>query len=51
MFQKMKDEVSADGQQKPLTLSAYLSFMDKIKKYIPHVPGDSSQTSVVCTLM
>jgi hypothetical protein len=51
MFQKMKDEVAADGQQKPLTLGTYLCFLDKIRKYIPHVPGDNSQSSVVCTLM
>jgi hypothetical protein len=51
MFQTMKSEVAADGQQKPLTLGTYLCFLDEIKKYIPHTPGDNSQSSVICTLM
>jgi len=51
MFQTMKGEVAADGQQKPLTLSTYLCFLDEIQKYIPRVPGDKSQSSVICTLM
>lgn len=51
MFEKMKDEVIADGEQKPLTLGIYLSFLNKIKKYIPHVPRDSSAATVVCTVM
>jgi hypothetical protein len=51
MFQTMKSEVAADGQQKPLTLSTYLCFLDEIQNYIPHVPGDNSQFSVGCTLM
>lgn len=51
MFQTMKDEVANDGQQKPLTLSTYLCFLDEIQKYIPHKPGENSPSSVVCTLM
>ena len=51
MFQTMKDEVANDGQQKPLTLSTYLCFLDEIQKYIPYARGDNSHPSVVCTLM
>ena len=51
LFRTFKDEVAADGQQKPLTLSVYLCFLDEIHKYIPQVAGEYSQSSTICTLM
>lgn len=45
MFQAFKSEVVADDEKKLLTVDTYIRFLDEIGKYIPIVPGDSSQSS------
>ncbi|CAF1233478.1 unnamed protein product [Rotaria sordida] len=55
MFQTFKAEVTADNQQKLLTIDTYIRFLDVIEKYIPIVPNDKSKpstsSSTFCTLI
>ena len=55
MFQTFKSEITADGQQKTLTIYTYIRFLDEIEKYIPSkdrysgIP--SQQSSSICNLL
>ena len=51
MFQTFKAEVAADSKHRLLTIETYVRFLDEIEKYIPIVQADSSQSSVICTII
>lgn len=53
MFQAMRQEVSASGNESILTLGTYLRFLDELKKYIPIDTKNSSKqlTSMICNVM
>ncbi|CAF3705481.1 unnamed protein product [Rotaria sordida] len=53
MFQAMRHEVIANETVPPLTLATYLSFLDRLKIYIPVNINESSQIpmSSICNIM
>lgn len=55
MFQTIKSETAADGQQQLLTIETCVRFLDEIEKYLPTVPNNnlkpSSRSSAICILL